>query len=475
MFPNPQDVLPLPLRPSLERYRKLAKELVKACKSGDENAIATWTNQWIESLAKHASIKQSLAEKTRHANQTESFVRKKVSTGCTLANAQFVLARSHGFESWQKFIRHLEALARKDSSEARFEAATDAIVTGKIAVLKRLLRQDPKLVQMRSTREHRATLLHYVAANGVENYRQKTPKNIVEITNLLLEAGAEIDATADVYGGGATTLGLAATSVHPELAGVQEGLLQTLLDHNATIDKPRGAGNNDSAVLGSLANGRSKAAAILASHGAQLTLESAAGIGRLELVRAYFDDDGNLKAAATKKQMESGFLYACGYGHTDVVEFFLERGVDPAIHGGDGQTGLHCAVIGGHLETIKLLLHHSPPLESKNIYGGTVLGQTLWSAAHGGDPKNYTRIIEALLAAGAKLPSRHVPVNQRIDAWLEKHGSHAEPTGYWSEDEKPRDFTKSKQAEITKLFDKIDFDPAYDYKVERGKRPKTRP
>jgi len=29
MFPNPQDVLPLPSRPNLEQYKKLAKELAK--------------------------------------------------------------------------------------------------------------------------------------------------------------------------------------------------------------------------------------------------------------------------------------------------------------------------------------------------------------------------------------------------------------------------------------------------------------
>ena len=54
MFPNPQDALPLPPRPSLERYKKLAKELVKACKSGDDKALGTgpsvgsarWQNSW---------------------------------------------------------------------------------------------------------------------------------------------------------------------------------------------------------------------------------------------------------------------------------------------------------------------------------------------------------------------------------------------------------------------------------------------
>ena len=440
-MPNPQDALPLPPRPSLERYRKLAKELVKAGKSQNENASSEWTNRWIETLAQRAGSEPSLAD----ANRIESFARKKLAERCTLSNAQFVIARSHGFESWTKFTRHMEALTRENSSVGRFEAAADAIVTGKLSVLKRLLHEDPQLVHMRSTREHQATLLHYVAANGVENYRQKTPKNIVQITNLLLEAGAEIDATVNVYGGGATTLGLAATSIHPELAGVQEPLLQTLIDHGATIDRPCGAGNNHPAVFGCLANGRARAAAFLASRGAGLTLESAAGIGRLDLTRSYFNEDGTLKPSATRKQLESGFRYACLYGHTEMVEFLLERGVDPATHGDDDQTGLHCAVIGGHLDTVKILLQHNPPLETKNIYGGTVFGQTLWSAAHGGDPDLYIDIIETLIAAGAELPARHAPVNPRIDVWLEQHGSYAEPNWYWFGEE-PRDRTQRKKS-----------------------------
>jgi len=65
------------------------------------------------------------------------------------------------------------------------------------------------------------------------------------------------------------------------------------------------------------------------------------------------------------------------------------------------------------------------------MYGDTVLGQTLWSAAHGGDPDVYISILDSLVAAGARIPERHVPVNQKVDAWLEKHGSHAEPAWYW--------------------------------------------
>jgi ankyrin repeat protein len=350
---------------------------------------------------------------------------------CRLTEAQHVVARSHGFVSWPKFAKHLEGLSQPTSATARFEAAVEAIVNGKVAILGRLLREDPQLIKMRSTREHGATLLHYVSANGVEGYRQKTPNNIVKVTEVLLKAGAEIDAEADVYGGGATTLGLAATSVHPFKAGVQNPLLQVLLDHGASIDHPESAGNGQGLVLGCLSNGRPEAAFFLAERGAKLNIAGAAGIGRLDAVMSFFKSEGRLKTGATKKEAESAFVYACMWGRHEVVQFLANQGVNLAAHLGDGQTGLHWAAIVGRLETVKLLLTLNAPLELKNEYGGTVLGQTLWSAAHGGDPDVYSEIIETLIAAGAKLKDRHVPVNERIDALLRKYGSEPEPTWYW--------------------------------------------
>src|SRR5262249_39499878 len=181
-----------------------------------------------------------------------------------------------------------EARGRRGSSAARFERAADAIVSGDLATLERLLREEPALVRARSMREHGSTLLHYVSANGVEGYRQKTPKNIVRITELLLGAGADVEAEADVYGGGATALGLAATSCHPEDAGVQIRLLEALLEHGAVIDSP-GAGHWSTAVVSSLHNGRAMAAEFLASRGARLNLEGAAGVGRLDVVQTFFE------------------------------------------------------------------------------------------------------------------------------------------------------------------------------------------
>ena len=435
MFPNAQDVLPLPRRPSVERYKRLATDLVAACQSDDENAIVAWAEKWVTTLAKQSGLEFTrplLSIISRWTDKVAKFVRREISAHdgrCRLADAQLMIARSHGFTSWAKFSKLLNGLNKKHSTIARFETAADAIINGDSKKLKRLLREDPRLVHARSTREHAATLLHYVSANGVEGYRQKTPANIVEIAELLLQSGADVDAEADVYGGGATALGLVATSVHPFRAGVQNPLLQLLIDHGAEIDHKTGAGNRQSSVLGALANGRPEAAAYLAEHGARLNLDAAAGVGRLDVVKSFFD--GSRKSTPPQKRLQSALRYASAGGHKDVVEFLLSKGVDLAYGGRDGQTALHWAVIFGKLEMVKLLLQYDAPLESRNMYGGTVLGQTLWSAAHGGKPQVYAQIIETLISAGAKVPPRHVPVNEPIDDLLRRYGSEPEPTWYW--------------------------------------------
>jgi hypothetical protein len=422
MFPNPQDALPLPRQPNLEQYKKLAKELIKACKSGEPDAIRDWASRWVGALVKSAGLTMTPglpAQTDRWADLAGGFAKRKLESAsdgeakCALGHAQFIIARSHGFESWPKFAKHVEGLATAKSPVSKFEAAADAIVAGDDAELRRLLREDPVLIRSRSTREHRATLLHYVSANGVEGYRQKTPKNAVQIAETLLKAGAEVDAEADVYGGAATTLGLTATSIHPEKSGVQNELMQLLLNHGASMDRLGVAGNRLSAVMGCLANGRGKAAEFLAARGARLDLETGAGAGRLDVVKSFFNQDGTLKTCATKIQLQRGFLWACEFGRNGVLAFLLERGADLQDQAGTGQTGLHWAVVGGQLSTIKLLLDRGAPLEEINEHGGTVLGQAGWLFINGNPVTDYVPIFEVLLAAGAKIEDGWL-------AWLEK-------------------------------------------------------
>ena len=407
---NTTDLTPLPARPSLEQYKKQAKDLAKACKSGDTEALQR--------------------VKKYHPRSGRMLDAGTLRGKFALADAQLVLAREHGFESWPKFTKHIEALARKSSPISKFELAAEAIVIGDEATLVSLLRENPQLVRARSTRLHRAMLLHYVGANGFENYRQRTPNNAVEIAKILLSAGAEVDALADTYGKGAT-LGLVATSIHPARAGVQIALLQTLLDHGAAVDGPPGTWNP---LISALHNGRPQAAEFLAQRGARLDLEGAAGVGRLDLVRTFLNEDGSLKANATRAQMISGFMWACEYGRNSVVEFLLQKAVDVGMQDSDGQTGLHWAVIGGQLQTMKALLQQQAPLEVENVYGGTVLSQALWCVINGDPQIDYAPIIETLISAGAKIEPGSLTwlarqeggsssAKARIEEVLRRHGA----------------------------------------------------
>lgn len=388
------DALPLPPRPNLGQYKKLAKDLQDVCKTGDTGAIRQWAAHWIETLARLTGTAGSPTprEREREAEQIERRWNKLRETSepvarCTLAGTQFFIAREHGFKSWPRFARHVQQLARANSAVSAFEAAADAIISGNVQTLQKLLAEHPELTRERSTREHRSTLLHYVSANGVE-----------------------VDAESDAYGGGCTTLGLVATSAHPEHAGVQIDLLQTLID-GASLHHPSAGGNNHTIVPACLHNGQPEAARFLADLGAPVDLESAAALGRLPLLRSHFEEGDRRQPRPDPKEIESAFLYACGYGSAAAVEFLLDRGVDPVARNEDGQTGLHWASWGPHIDVIKLLIKRRAPVDVKdNCFDATPLDMALWTWDNTPNKEKRDRCYEAialLAQAGAKLDPDH--------------------------------------------------------------------
>jgi len=408
------DITPLPLRAGLVQYKNQAKDLVKAFKSGDPEAMRC--------IRQHHPRLPGRANSNDRNSVSDSEIR---SARVTLGDAQSVVARWHSFESWPKLTKHIEALTRKNSRVLHFEAAVEAIVAGDVATLKRLLREHPELIRARSTREHHATLLHYVGANAVEGYRQKTPKNAVRVAEVLLKAGAEVDADLAYSPAmrrrypervGSTTLGMVATSVHPAAAGVQIALLETLLDAGASVD---GDPRRWNPLIAALHNGRGQAAEFLAKRGARLDLEGAAGVGRLDVVKSFFKKDGSLRANATQTQMEYGLMWACEYGRTSVVAFLLQKGVDIDAQP-HGETGLHWAAYGGHPAIVKSLLKRQAPVDIKDErFGGTPLG---W-ALHGwcypppeAKRARYYEVVALLVAAGASVESKWLDEKVRADS-----------------------------------------------------------
>lgn len=395
MYPNPQEALPLPPHPDVEHYRKRAKELVGANRSG-EDALLAWTTQWIRKLLE---LQTGIPEAARRdverlAPRITAFARQRL-TGAKgeLSQAQFVLARAHGFASWSNLVRHIEELSSTASDISTFERADDAIVGGDIAVLDRLLSGDLGLVRARSTRDHGATLLHYVSANGVENYRQKTPANIHAIATRLLDAGADVNAEADVYGGGATTLGLVVTSAHPRRVGVQNALADLLLE--------RGGKMGTGIVRDCLMNGCPEAAAHTVARGAPVNLEEAAGIGRLDIIMQYFEPPHTVSPA----DAAAALIMGSWYDQRDVVTFLLDRGVDAGIRThGDGTTALHIAAYLGNTELVTLLLERGAPNNVTDAVHGTpplVWALHAWLVERRGDSDAYRAVLNRLVESGA--------------------------------------------------------------------------
>ncbi len=134
----------LPPQPSLEQLRKQAKELLEEYRAGDPQAVAE-------------------VGQFEHHPDPDAFA---------LNDAQRVLARSYGYESWPKLKAFVDG--------ANVTRLAEAVQAGDIAQARALLHARPELVglDMAANNEHRA--LHYAVL-------RRDPAMV----RLLMEAGAD--------------------------------------------------------------------------------------------------------------------------------------------------------------------------------------------------------------------------------------------------------------------------------------------
>ncbi len=298
-----------------------------------------------------------------------------------------------------------------------FEMAVDAIVSGNAEVLRRLLQQVPDLIRTRSSQDHRAMLLHYVAANGVEQQRQRTPPNAVDIAQILIAAGAAVDATFLDGGSGTTPLVSLVTSVHPHRAGIAADLVATLATAGAALEGLKADGEP---LRMALEFGYLASAEALDRAGAKVdTLSKAGGLGRLDLVRRYVNENAQME------ERDQAFALACMMGHTEVASFLLDSGAPVDKQGRHGFTGLMWSVRNGHTDTIGMLLGRDASMESVNEYGGTALGVALhFHATVPESGADYAAVIDLLLQAGATCSAQQQPTGDAdVDTVLRKHGA----------------------------------------------------
>ncbi len=382
------DLRSVPFRSPLSAYEQQAEGLLAAHRAADPAAIDLF----------HRKHPRFLDEKIKWRPKfiAPSEIRD---AALSLDDARLAIARTYDFLDWSSLATSVEAVSR-DGPVFEFEAAVEAVVNGELAALEDALRRDPALVRARSSRVccfdppvHRATLLHYVAANGVEAYRQKTAPNAVEIARTLLQAGAEPDALADMYGAECTTMSMLVSSSHPAEAGLQVPLVALLLDFGAAIEG-RGTRKWGGPLSTALVFGMIDAAKFLAKRGARIDLPAAAGLGGV-------DDAARLLPSADAETRHLALSLAAQHGHAELVRLLLDAGEDPNRYNPEGHhahaTPLHQAVLGGHEAVVRLLVERGARLDIRDtIWHGTPLG---W-ATHGGD-KARSQMAECLRSLGA--------------------------------------------------------------------------
>jgi ankyrin repeat protein len=252
-----------------------------------------------------------LARATSDRTTRDRLVRRLLDAGAAPAQlAQFTATTSSDDD-----LRAAGAIERDDPA-AVFERAADAVAFGEVDTLRELLDDEPALVHARSPRPHRATLLHYVAANGTEDPRQRTPPEAPAIAALLLARGADPDATCKMYRGGATTIGLLLTSAVPRAAELDGELVRVLAAGGATVTR------------------RDLAGAIL--------FDSPRAVAALVAAGVPVDD----------------LLLAAGTNRVDLVHRLLAAGADVNARFAGGVTALHAAAAMNQVDTARVLLAH---------------------------------------------------------------------------------------------------------------------
>jgi ankyrin repeat protein len=131
----------LPLRPSLEQLKNQAKDLHKLHGSGDLEAIER--------------VRES---HPRFAGESDASIRD---AEFSLSDAQLVVAREYGFESWPKLKTHVEAVIKGD--DPRVAAFLIVAVAGNQVEAKKLLAEQPAIAR---TNIYTAAILGETGAAG---------------------------------------------------------------------------------------------------------------------------------------------------------------------------------------------------------------------------------------------------------------------------------------------------------------------
>ena len=400
----------LPDQPNLEQYKKQAKDLLRARAQGSRAAL--------DRIARHHP---------RLQNQPQDAVR---SEPFHLADAQLVIAREHGFESWPKFAKHIETLrlsrevASLDDATSRFieaacsprhghrsgtleeaemilarypHVAPSSIYTAAIladeATVRDFLARDPSSATAKGGPLGWDALTHLCFSRYLRLDRTRS-EAFVRTARALLDAGASpntgwieiIDHPNPRPLLEAAIYGAAAVAQH---AGLTRLLLERGADPNDEETAYHVIETYDNTVLKILLesgklNEQSLSTALLRKcdwhdlEGLRLVLERGADPNRMT--------EWGLTALHQSVRRDNIL---------PMIELLLDYGADPAIPNREGKSAIWIAVRRGRADALDLFEKRGTPI---NLIGVDAL--------IAGCARNYKETIRSILAAEPQLKSQ---------------------------------------------------------------------
>jgi hypothetical protein len=205
-------------------------------------------------------------------------------------------------------------MATIDTENPLATAVVDAIHSGDLATLKRLLAENPGLATARLGDDDpdgmSRTLLH-VATDWPGHF-----PNVAATVAVLIEAGAEVNAR---FRGPHSE-----TPLHWAASSNDVPALDALLDAGADIEADGGVIGGGPPLADARAFGQWQAAHRLVERGARTTLADAATLGLMDRVRESFQTDPQ----PSSEEISRAFWSACHGGQQRAAEDLLNRGAD---------------------------------------------------------------------------------------------------------------------------------------------------
>src|SRR5229473_469643 len=158
----------LPSRPNLDQLKNQAKDLLKAYKTGDKEAVRRIQES-------HPRLSQAAEADVRSAR-------------FTLSGAQLVIAREYGFVTWPKLKEHVESTLPEGGDP--IEELKQAFSTDDAAGVRQLLERHPEL--KRKINEPIGPFDSPAIVNA------RSP----QMVDVLLNAGADLNAKSSWWAGG---------------------------------------------------------------------------------------------------------------------------------------------------------------------------------------------------------------------------------------------------------------------------------